>query len=608
MPEEIVPQRAKTGRLMQRGESLVASIGISLAAIVMLAMAAAAWWTYSAEKQSVQQVRTAQIQRAAELLAQSASTMLASDELSGLRSLLIDTARENQLEECRIVLGDGQIIADSNPVKVTLRKLPAKWPAAQSSEGGQFEDGKYSYGLMVSGKGSAVLQIEPGIETIVSHWETQAGLGAIGVAALVALLIVYRRLRRRMRAVGAIGEALRAIAGGERNCDALKISTNLGPEAAAWNAILDEKEELRKQQAAQTLSQSLGNRREGKGQLEAACDALSQGLLLLDEGMGIKFANGAAGIFLGAAKEKLIGQVVESLVKDEKVLATIRAISQAASKQRATVEWERRGPTGLSVLRFAIRPVRKEDGAAAMIIIEDITQQRVAEESRNTFVAQATHELRAPLTNMRMYIETAIEDGENDPAVRSKCLNVINTETRRLERIVGEMLSISEIEAGAFTVNRTDIYSEQIFKELQEDYAEQASEKQISLVFNLPPKMPAIKGDRDKIISALHNLISNAIKYTPRSGKVSVNAEVKQEMLVVEVVDNGIGIAEEEQERVFDKFVRSQDPRVEKVTGTGLGLTLAREVVRLHGGTITLQSELNKGSTFTITLPATLAA
>lgn len=606
---EVVQKPVYRGRLIHRGESLVASVGISLAAIVMLAMGAAAWWTLNAQKTASQQDRIAEVERSGDLLAQSAQTMLTSNDLSGLRTLLADAARNSNFSDCRIILPNGQIIADSDPSKITLKKIPAEWPAGTATLGGTFKDGNYTTGLSFSGNRSASLQITPGpIAPLAGHWETEAGLGAIGIAALVALLMVYRRLRRRMRAVGAIGEALLAMAAGEHNADALKVAASLGTEAVTWNRMLEEKEELHQQQAAESLSTSVGNRREGKGQLEAACDALSQGMLLIDENLTIKFSNGAAGIFLGAVKDKLGGKTIESFVQDEKVMAAVKAIAQGNSRQRTTVEWERRGPAGQSVLRFAIRPVRKEDGAAAMLIIEDITQQRVADEARNTFIAQATHELRAPLTNMRMYIESAIEDGEDDAAVRAKCLNVINQEARRLERIVGEMLSISEIEAGAFTVNRTDIYSEQIFKELQEDYAEQASTKEISLSFNLPPKLPAIKGDRDKIMVALHNLLSNALKYTPRGGKVSVTAEVKQDLLYVEVADNGIGISEEDQQRVFDKFMRAQDPRVEKITGTGLGLTLAREVVNLHGGTITLQSELNKGSTFTVTLPANQAA
>src|SRR5206468_2971217 len=96
-------------------------------------------------------------------------------------------------------------------------------------------------------------------------------------------------------------------------------------------------------------------------------------------------------------------------------------------------------------------------GASAIVLIEDVTQSRVADESRNAFVAQATHELRTPLTNIRLYVETMVEDGENDAAVRSKCLNVINQEVRRLERIVADMLSVSEIEAGSMKLNAGEI-------------------------------------------------------------------------------------------------------------------------------------------------------
>jgi len=128
------------------------------------------------------------------------------------------------------------------------------------------------------------------------------------------------------------------------------------------------------------------------------------------------------------------------------------------------------------------------------------------------------------------------------------------------------------------------------------------------LTFNLPPKLPLVKGDRDKILMALHNLVGNALKYTPKGGSVTVNVQVDSKQLLFSVSDTGIGISDEDAERIFERFYRAKDPRVEKITGTGLGLTLAREVVRLHGGEITLKSELNKGSTFTLTLPVSAEA
>jgi two-component system sensor histidine kinase VicK len=124
------------------------------------------------------------------------------------------------------------------------------------------------------------------------------------------------------------------------------------------------------------------------------------------------------------------------------------------------------------------------------------------------------------------------------------------------------------------------------------------------LSFNLPPKLPVIKGDRDKILVALHNLIGNALKYTPEGGKATVSVEVREGRLVVDVADTGIGIGPDDIGRVFDKFYRAKDARVGKIQGTGLGLTLAREVARLHGGDIEVESQLDKGSTFTLTLPA----
>jgi len=243
-----------------------------------------------------------------------------------------------------------------------------------------------------------------------------------------------------------------------------------------------------------------------------------------------------------------------------------------------------------------------------MLSIEDITQQKVAEEARHAFVAQATHELRTPLTNIRLYVETAIEEGEKDPKTRSKCLNVINGETRRLERIVGEMLSVAEIEAGSFKIRTDDVRLETVFEELRSDYQQQADEKRLDLSLNLPPKLPVIRGDRDKIMLALHNLVGNALKYTPDGGKVQINVEVTAKQILVSIADTGIGISPEDAERIFERFYRAKDPRVAKITGTGLGLTLAREVVRMHGGDITVESQIDQGSTFTMVLPAKVEA
>jgi PAS domain S-box-containing protein len=337
------------------------------------------------------------------------------------------------------------------------------------------------------------------------------------------------------------------------------------------------------------------------GALDNACDSMSQGLILVDSSMRVKYANGAAAAFLQSKREDLVGAEMGRFIQQEHLLEALRAAAEGDVCRPTTVEVE--SGDGHGVLRFSTRPTRREDVAAAMIVIEDITQQRVAEQARNAFVAHATHELRTPLTNIRLYVETALDEGNEDSKLRAECLNVINQESRRLERMVGDILSVSEIEAGSFQIRRDDVRLDQLFQELEADYRAQAEEKQTQLGFHLPPKVPVVQGDRDKISLALHNLIGNALKYTPSGGKVDVNLEVGESGLVVEVADTGIGIGPEDAEKVFEKFYRASDARVGKITGSGLGLALAREVVRLHGGDITLQSELDKGSTFTMTLP-----
>jgi signal transduction histidine kinase len=594
-------------RFLVRGESAVASIGIAGAAILLTTLAACGWWTISSVEDSQLQGRTEELRAVGALMSQSAESMLAADQLSDVRRMIADAARNYRLSRCRIVLGENEIVADAEPSRINLRSLPLVWSSGVvDSPINDSSKISVTYPLRIPGRGGARLEIAASLSD--PHrffWEVQTGIAAIGAMAMAVLLLVYRRIRGRLMAVGAIREALLAISSGETSSQTLVIDQRLGHEATAWNNLLEKQDNLKKQALAEHTIERLDARRGVKSDSDAVWDAIPQGLVLVNCDMTVKAVNGAAAVLLKRRRDELPGSIVNETIKDAKVLDTIKAIAAGTIQRPVTLEVERAaGPdAGASVLRFSVRPVRKNDPASAMLVIEDITQQRIAEQARNSLIAQVTHELRTPLTNIRLYVETAIDDGENDPAVRSNCLNVINLESRRLERIVSEMLSVSEIEAGSFTVRKDDVYMDVMLDELKSDYAAQATDKKIVLEFNRPPKLPRLVGDRDKIALALHNLVGNALKYTPSGGKVIVTSDVRDGKFVIDVVDSGIGIKTEEAERIFEKFYRSTDPRVGKITGTGLGLTLAREVIRLHDGDITLQSEIDRGSTFTATLP-----
>jgi PAS domain S-box-containing protein len=592
--------------LFARGERGIATIGIAAATILLAGVGASGWWMLSCANNAGIESRAEELQTTGVMLARSAEVMLSNNELTALRQLISETGKKLRLTECRIVLKPQQIIADIDPTRINQVHLPATWVSEPLAASPATGSGNIilRYPLNVEGRGRAYLQMAGSTSnSLIAWWAAQSGVALIGAAGLGVLLLVYRRNREHLVGMEVIHNALQSYGAGESSPEALGVDPRLGSRAEAWNRMLAELADLRQRVSVARANISGGARRSTATGLESACDAMSHGLILVDETMRVRFANGAASVFLNTRREDLAGADISNLIADEKIRAAIRAITVEKSRRPVTVEMEHQGGSGIGVLRFSIRPARKGDSSAATIVIEDVTQQRMAERARHSFITQVTHELRTPLTNIRLYTETAIDEGESNPASRANCLNIINQESRRLERIVGDMLSVAEVEAGSCTIRKDDVHIDVLCEELRSDYMAQAAEKQIKLEFALPPKMPVVKADRDKIAVALHNLLGNALKYTSNGGKVTVTVDMRDGNLVIEVTDTGIGIRPDEIERIFEKFVRSRDPRVGKIVGTGLGLTLAREVMRLHGGDVVVQSELDRGSTFTASLP-----
>lgn len=600
------------------GESLIASAGLAAAAILLGAMGGSAWWSLHTQRESVREAREAQVRTVGELLARNAESLLAAGDTARVRRMLENAGRDYGLDELSVKLPDGSAVADSRPgdLEAPLPATPwkggtgdnaATLPSEVQSRRDESGVTSMTIGMLVPRLGPARLELTDSAEPpLWSAWRTQAGLGLIGAASLVGLLLAYRWTRRKLRAVGAIRDALAAVSQGHNSGAELALSIELGAEAAAWNQLIAEREKLRERASMERAAESLANRRTRDGDLASACDAMWQGLVLVDEHMKIKYVNGAAAVFLRRKREELTGLDASEVLEDQKLVEAVRGVSTGTLRQRTIHEVERGAEkgAGAGVLRFSVRPVRKEDAATALVLIEDITQQRVADASRNAFVAQVTHELRTPLTNIRLYVDGLLEEPDADQAKRAKSINVIAQEARRLERIVGDMLSVSEIEAGQLKLRRGDVRLDTVFVELEADFKEQARQKEIELKMDLPPKFPVISGDRDKIVLALHNLVGNAIKYTPAGGEVTVRAREDGPNFVVDVADNGIGIKGEESELIFEKFYRAKDKRIAGITGSGLGLALAREVVRLHGGDITVRSQVDKGSTFTLSIPS----
>jgi two-component system phosphate regulon sensor histidine kinase PhoR len=258
------------------------------------------------------------------------------------------------------------------------------------------------------------------------------------------------------------------------------------------------------------------------------------------------------------------------------------------------------------VIRVARHPICIVGGGkqeAHVWTARDVTQQKLAEEMRDQFVDTATHELRTPLANIKAYAETLALADVIDVEQQKQFLNTINSEATRLARFVDDLLSVSSMELGSLSLNKQVTDLGRMLNEVLSKIRPQVAEKQLTLEVLLPEKLPEPVLDKDKVATVLVNLLGNAVKYTPAGGRITFRVHATDQQLEIDVEDTGVGIAEDEVAKVFDKFFRSGDPRVQEQTGTGLGLALAQEVVRLHGGRISVDSELNKGSTFTVLLP-----
>ncbi len=597
----------KYQRWLGPAETLIGPIVVAVVVAVIAALGVMGWWSVRAERTAVVAAKTAHVVSTSQLIADSVHSMLASGDVSAVRRLMAGAGRQNGLQACRVELPDGSILADMEPAKNTTEAMPGTWPGGDATGEvvQQFNDGELTliYPIDVPGRGIVTLRV--GASTGSS--DQDAGMTTVVVVTvagvtLIMIVLLYRPAKSRVAPYALIREALLSVQRGEADPEALKVSDALGPEARVWNQLIDQQEQRDQQQLLDRALESAASMKAGPGSFGMIGDALWQGIVLIGEDLRISYLNGAAAVLLKSSRDAMLNADAAEFF-DPDVVSKLRDVLQGGDHRRRTVEADKTSQGRSEALRYSIRLTGENQSKTVLVVIEDITQQRVAEQTRRNFVAQVAHELRTPLTNISLNVEAAVDDGETDPELRGRCLNVINQETQRLAQLVNDMLSVSEVEAGSMSLRHDDIRLDAVLADLKADFQKQAQEKQIKLIFDLPPKLPVIQGDRDKLVISLHNLLGNAIKYSSPGGEVTVAISTEDGTLSVAFKDKGIGIDKEELDKVFDRFYRAKDSRVSQITGTGLGLPIAREIVRRHGGDIHASSSLNQGSTFTINLP-----
>ncbi len=337
-------------------------------------------------------------------------------------------------------------------------------------------------------------------------------------------------------------------------------------------------------------------------------NSLGEGVAVTDSEGKVTLANNTLSVLVtgDADSQPLLDQPLVDLLEISNLELDSPLLNKRSESRSTVVEINRPSTDGEQVLRISRNPLRHGEsgqGNGHVWCVRDITQQKMKEQARDKFLDSATHELRTPLSNIRAYAETLACMDEIDIESQKMFCNTINSEAARLARFIDDLLSISSMEVGSLSLSMNNCNIERLLGEAVEKVSGQAEQKSIKIETMLPPKYPKMKLDKDKVQIALVNLLGNAIKYTPDDGGVTMRVKVLESVMQIDIEDTGVGISEDELEKVFDKFFRSESAEVQAITGTGLGLSLTQEIIRLHGGDLTLASTLGEGSTFTVTLP-----
>lgn len=446
----------------------------------------------------------------------------------------------------------------------------------------------------------------------------RAGVAAIVLMAVGTFLVVYRLMRRHFRAMSRISENL-LLRGDqlEQDLASLRLMDGEGALASQWNRLIDLVDDLSSSARRATASVELkaALERSRGGELEELINAIPDGLLHVTDHNRLEYANatarrvmmlpadGSHGSEAGSQAADTSLEALEVGPTGREIIEQIRAARDADGSfrsQSTVVEAD----GGASSYRVRVHPLNKSKRRGECVItIADISQQVRSDRAAEEFVSQVTHELRTPLTNIRAYAETLSSGVFDDPAVITDCYNVITKETRRLSRLIEDILSMSQLEVGSLQLRVDDVDLKTLVTDGVRDLRGLADEKRVDMQVSLPSKLPTLQADRDKLAVVLNNLLGNALKYTPSGGSVQVGCQASDEAILITVKDTGIGIDPADHDRIFEKFQRGSSQEVEGITGTGIGLTTAREIVRRHGGDIEVMSAKDAGSTFVVRLP-----
>ena len=411
-------------------------------------------------------------------------------------------------------------------------------------------------------------------------------------AAALALLIGFYVARRVTRPIVRMTDVAMAIAGGDYDQQIQTTRTDeIGSLADALNTMTAQ---LRHQ--FHTISND-------RNKMAAILSGMVEGVIAINREERIVHINDAAERLLCVPGDECIGRRIWEATRIREVS---EALNGAMRDEQVTIGEARiAAPQQEQVVQLTATPLRdaNESLAGALVVLHDVSELRQLERVRRDFIANISHELKTPLAAIRGLIETLIDDKQMDPATHDRFLEKVRDQSSRLTTLVSDLLTISRLESDDATKAFHPLDLREPLSESLRTLRTVAEAKRLKLIHLMPDEPVGIVGDTEALRELVDNLVGNAIKYTPSGGEVRVALDSEKGWAVLDVDDDGIGIAPSDQSRVFERFYRVDKARSRELGGTGLGLSIVKHVALSHGGNVSLKSVLGEGSNFRVQIP-----
>jgi two-component system phosphate regulon sensor histidine kinase PhoR len=413
----------------------------------------------------------------------------------------------------------------------------------------------------------------------------------VAVLSLIIALFISHRLAAPIRAMERFTERLRQ--GGPQSAILLNTSDETKKLADNINYLVEE------------LHNKIRLANEENNKLVTAFASMTEGVLMLDANEKIEAMNPALSNMLDAHYEDVTGKTLMEVFRNvelQQAFLRFKETGQSVSQEVTLGDLEQ------VIVSVSISGVKgNQENEKTMVVFHDVTRLKKLERVRIDFVANVTHEIRTPLTAIIGYLET-IRDGaiENREEAR-KFIDIVLKHTQRINRLVEDLLTISKIELGEMNFYFEDVSLNDALNSVLPLVEPKAKLKNIVLDNLIPEKLVPVWADKDRMAQISINILDNAVKFTPESGKITISAQEKDDFVVVKVIDTGIGIPREEIDRLGERFYRVDKTRSRELGGTGLGLSIVKHLMMAHGGKMEIESRLGYGTTVSLFFPRSKA-